>query len=81
MASLLLIRLQLWLTVSIISYCHKDWYLLFGHTLRDGNFVADTLAKRGVNFHESLLILNEYPQDLLSLCFADSIGVPTVRLH
>ncbi|KHN02177.1 Putative ribonuclease H protein [Glycine soja] len=68
------------LVAKIQAFKVKDWKLIFQHTLREGNFVADNLAKKGAHL-DQLSIMNVCPNALHNLCFADAIGVSTVRLH
>lgn len=59
-------------------YTHP-WILSFQHTLREGNFSADWLAKNGSNQVHDLVIFESWPPQLHQLFLSDALGVYRLR--
>ncbi|WJX94927.1 hypothetical protein P8452_76299 [Trifolium repens] len=57
----------------------QEWDHKLLHTLREGNFAADYLAKMGVNCGMRLRLMREIPPDLPSIFLADPLGVSSPR--
>lgn len=58
----------------------QQWDVSFTHTLREGNTVADWLAKTGATHDSYFIAWRECPAQLQSSVLADSLGVSKLRL-
>ena len=58
----------------------REWEVMLSHTLREGNMVADWLAKFGALRDESLVELENPPQGIRYLLLADVMGVRYSRV-
>jgi len=57
----------------------QDWIVDLCHTLREGNSVADCLAKLSAKSYEKLMLLDTAPPGLSSMLLADALGISFVR--
>lgn len=64
---------------NIREMIHRPWTIRLFHTLREGNFAADALAKRGVFQEEPLCVFDVPPLELRSVLLADAMRVPFLR--
>lgn len=63
----------------IKQFKHHSWELSFHHSLREGNFCADWLAKFGSSMDHGLHTWNHCPTELASTLLADAMGILRLR--
>lgn len=59
----------------------RGWSCTFSHTLREGNFCADHLAKEACSLDEDFEVLREPPLPLVPLFVADSHPFSFIKFH
>ncbi|KAL6494930.1 hypothetical protein OROGR_030849 [Orobanche gracilis] len=59
--------------LSIQDLLQRDWEVVLKHTLREGNFCADLLAKMGANSSSNLTIIHVAPPGISPLLLADAM--------
>lgn len=64
----------------IRSFSQHQWTLSFSHSLWEGNWCADWLAKFGSSMDHGSRIWHTCPLDLSSTLLADAMGVERLRL-
>ncbi|XP_028242349.1 uncharacterized protein LOC114420733 [Glycine soja] len=68
------------LLTCIRSYKGQNWSISFALTFREGNHVADWMAKKGASSEESLQLWDSCPPTLDTILFSDAIGITVPRL-
>lgn len=63
----------------IRGLCVHSWRLSFRHTLQEGNFCADYLAKFGANHDSPLIYWQACPPQMDYLLLADAMGFVRLR--
>lgn len=66
----------------LIKICFFDnsWKVTMKHTLREGNAIADLMAKTGAKSHIPFTLLRNCPSNLELVLPADTIDIHYVRL-
>lgn len=62
------------------SYKGQNWSISFALTFREGNHVADWMAKKGASSEEPLQLWDSCPPTLDTILFSDAIGITVPRL-